>query len=117
MNTLLYLHSIVYFLIIFIFLIISFVLRRVKINKIIGYRTCKSYSSIENWRILNNKFSNYLIISQLIGFLLNLILIFIKYFYVNSKYFFILIDFLLVFYFIFSNIYILINLNEIEKKL
>jgi hypothetical protein len=111
MNTLLYLHSIVYFL------IISFVLRRVKINKIIGYRTCKSYSSIENWRVLNNKFSNYLIISQLIGFLLNLILIFIKYFYVNSKYFFILIDFLLVFYFIFSNIYILIKLNEIEKKL
>jgi hypothetical protein len=64
-----------------------------------------------------DKFSNYLIISQLIGFLLNLILIFIKYFYVNSKYFFILIDFLLVFYFIFSNIYILIKLNEIEKKL
>jgi len=113
MNTLLYLHNIFYFLIILIFLIISFILRKVKKNKIIGYRTCKSYSSIENWRVLNNKFSNYLIISQAIGCLLNLFLIFVKYLYVNSKYFFILIDFMLVF----SILYILVKLNEIEKKL
>ncbi|RDB37151.1 MAG: hypothetical protein DCC88_01285 [Spirobacillus cienkowskii] len=112
-----YHHNVLYFLIIFVFFIISVIVRKVKINKIIGYRTFKSYSSIENWRVLNDKFSDYLIISQIIGFLLNLFLIFIKYCFISSEYAFVLIDFSLVFYVIFSIIYILIKLNEIEKKL
>ncbi|APJ02539.1 SdpI family protein [Silvanigrella aquatica] len=98
-----YQSNIEYGIINFIFLIVAFLIVKVKINKWVGYRTCKSMSSLSNWRILNKKLAKYIAITQIISLFLNFILFLLKYININlGKEIFLLLDILLLIYFVFS---------------